>query len=121
MKNFVKTLALSAISLFCLTSCRFTAPSIEEEQTLLTEAGYAVTVTIGNEIDTEDQSTPLFMVIGIEECLYAKRDSDELYLLYFPSTEWASNANIFSNKLQQGQINEMIYLGTKQAIKDAKL
>lgn len=121
MKNLFKSTVLSAISLICLTSCRLTTPSIEKETRVLKEAGYALTVVSGSELDTEDKDTPVYLVSGIEDCLYAKQDSEEIYLLYFPTADRARNAVIPSHKYQQGRINELIYIGTKQAIKDAKL
>ena len=120
MKSPIKALAISSIFLFCLASCSFSAPSIKEEKGVLTEAGYTVTVTSGDDIDTTSKDTPLYGLVGVEDCLYAQKDSDEIYLIYFVSTSFASDSMIYT-KLKVGQINQLVYTGTAQAIKDAKL
>ena len=120
MRNLVKSLGLSLVALFALTSCRFNAPTIDEEKNHLTEAGYTVTLTSGEDIDNTNKDTPLYGLIGIEDCLYAQKDDNEIYLMWFSSIELASDLSI-STKLRTGQINEFVFAGTKQAIKDAKL
>ena len=118
MKHSMRFFALSAVAALILTGCRFTAPSAEEERGVLTEAGYTV-INLEEGDENADILTPL---IGVEECLYASKDSDEIYLIYFWSVDEASdNYSFIYSKLQVGQINELIYVGTSQAIKDAKL
>ena len=120
MRSLVKTLVLSFVALFSLTSCRFNTPTIEEEKGLMTEAGYTITLTTGEDVETNNKETPLYGLIGIESCLYAKKDSDEIYMMWFSSIEMASDL-MMNTKLRTGQINEFAYAGTAQAIKDAKL
>lgn len=119
MQNKIGLFSFLTISSILLCSCRFTAPSVEEEQGILTEAGYTVVLNP----TTDDSSSPLFFVTGTTDILYANKEKDEIYLFYFTSTDEASyNADFLHfPEFYSGQINELIYLGTKQAIKDAKL
>ena len=120
MNNLFRTIGLSLVALFSLPSCRISTPTIEEEQTLLGDAGYALTLITGDDIDTSDKNTPMFGLIGVQEVLHANKESDEIYLMWFSSIAMASDY-ILATKLKTGQINEMLYAGTAQAIKDAKL
>ena len=122
MRKSFGLFALATISTLALTACRFNAPTIEEERTWLTEAGYQVTVTSGNDVDTDNPDTPLFNMFLVSDCVYGSKDNDEIYLIYFNSINAASDAYTFmTTKLKSGQINELVYAGTSQAIKDAKL
>lgn len=118
MKHLMRFFALSTVAILTLTGCRFTAPSAEEERGWLTEAGYEVT----NLQDGDEHSDILIPLTSVEECLYASKESDEIYLIYFWSVDDASfNYSFVYSNLKMGQINELIYVGTSQAIKDAKL
>lgn len=122
MKSCLQRLAISVCALFSLVSCRFTAPTVEEAKTTLGEAGYAVTVKTSEEL-TDETEPFLSTITGIENCLHAKKEKDEIYLIYFFSIDWAEDEYSFINTdfERKGQINHLIYVGTKQAVKDAKL
>lgn len=118
MKNPVLKLAIPFAAIL-LTSCRLIAPSVEEEKTWLGEAGYSLAITDGN---VDDPDSPIYTTTGIDTCIHATKDTDEIYLIYFYSIEWAqSEYDFIYTNLNKGQINQLIYLGTSQAIKDAKL
>ena len=119
MTNKIGFVSLFAVSSMLLCSCRFTAPSAEEEKGVLEEAGYSVIVLD----DYDDEQHPVLQFCtGVNECLYGKKDKDEIYLIYFLSTQTAEdNYDFIYTNLKKGQINELVYVGTSQAIKDAKL
>jgi len=119
MQNKVSLFSLLTISSLLLCSCKFNAPSPEEEQGILEEAGYTVVLNP----TSDDSESPLFWVTGTTDTLYANKDKDEIYLFYFASIDEASYNSDFLNfpEYYSGQINELLYLGTKQAVKDAKL
>ena len=120
MKSRLPLLAFFAVPFLTLTSCTFSAPSPETAAQRLEDKEYTVTVTTGNDVDTSDPDTPLYNLMFVTDCVYGKKDSDEVYLIYFISTDEAEEqSNFIHSKLKQGQINEMIYVGTSQAIKDA--
>ena len=111
-----------AASSLLLCSCHFFAPSIETENDILVEAGYNTRLVSDSEIMDADENSPLFYITGVSNCLYANKGSDEIYLIYFLSIgEAETNYNYIYTKLEKGQINELVYCGTKQAVKDAKL
>ena len=122
MKNKLATFSVLAIASLALCSCSFVAPSIETEDQVLTEAGYDTHIMTDAEISDPEEGSPLMYATGVVDCLYAKKESDEIYLIYFFSIEEASyNIDFLYTTLTTGQINELVYAGTSRAIKDAKL
>ncbi|MCR5184814.1 MAG: hypothetical protein K6C32_01875 [Bacilli bacterium] len=121
MKSRLPLLAFAAIPFMAVTACTFfSSISPETAANNLREKEYEVTVTSGNDVDTSNPDTPLYNLSFVTDCVYGQKDSDEVYLIYFPSTDDAEDQmNFIHTKLKSGQVNEMIYVGTSQAIKDA--
>ena len=114
-------LSVSVISLFgcgLLNGIKF-----DEVKKNLETAGYEVVVMSGTEfVESQGEDYPFIMEHELEKCLYAVKGDEKLYLFVFISIDAASRNSdtIYSSSLQQGQINEVVYLTTKQAKKDAK-
>ena len=124
-KNLLKamTFVLLLASLFVLASCSFTTPTVEESKATLEAAGYTVTVRSGSEYTNSDDCEWPINDAELEYYLYAKKDSDEIYMFYFYTIDQAefNKDFIHYNGLLSGQSNELIYFATKQARKDANL
>ena len=119
MKRLSK-LTLLTIPAVLLTSCSLFAPSVETVEKNLRNANYEVTVTSGDDIDTDDSNTPLFNLMFVSDCVYGEKEKDVIWLIYFYSNDDASDAYDFMHSdYTMGLINELVYVGTSQAIKDA--
>ena len=120
----IRALSIAAMSFITLTSCTFIAPSVDEAKATLEEAGYTVYVNTGDKLDEDNSDSLLYNVIGVDDAVYGAKESDEIYLIYFFSIETASSEGDFittPDGMRKGQINKLVYIGTPQAIKDAKL
>ncbi len=107
-----------------LTSCRFVPPTVAEATSTLEEAGYTVDLSEGTGKYGDDSSHFLFTVSSVDEVLHGEKGEDEIYLIYFYSIDDASFEYDFiftPNGYTKGSINNMVYVGTPQAVKDAKL
>ena len=104
-----------------LESCK--AISKDDAKTNLEGAGYKVLIMTGDEYEESDENTFAITSLALEYYLYAEKDADKIYIYFFYSIDDASNNEPFINHdgLSSGQNNNVIYYGTKQAIKDAKL
>lgn len=119
----VSALLVFVVLLLTASSCRLKRLSIDEAKSNLESAGYTVTVRDGSEYANSEDNNFVLMASELDQYLYAKKGDDEIHLFYFFSIEQAeSNYDFISiRELTTGQNNELIYCGTKQAIKDAKL
>ena len=119
------TLFLFALSAFCFGGCGlFKSISLEEAKSNLESAGYEVTVMSGDDfVDLDDNGFPTITSSELKNYLYAVKGEDLIHIFFFYTTDDASdNADfIDAPKLLRGQTNEVVYLGTKQAQKDAKI
>lgn len=111
-----------ALSLFFVTGCSlFKGIKLDEVQTNLKNAGYTVTVMTGVEyVETED-AVPAIASYELEKYLYAVKGEDKIHIFFFDTIDTASFNSDFINfsGMLGGQHNEVIYCGTRQAIKDA--
>ena len=126
MKKIVKLFIILFIGLFAmvLVGCRFAPLSIEEAKTNLENAGYEVTIIDGSTfVESEDNPYMFLISAELENYLVATKDQEEIHLYFFYTTNQASDNYSFMNdpKLSSGQNNQLVYFGTKQAIKDAGL
>ena len=128
MKKTVSALlivaTLLAIAALAMTGCAlFKSITPEEAKTKLEEAGYQVSIMTGKEYVETDDAIPALSDIDLEYFLYAIKGNEVIYLFFFDSVDSASdNANfIFDSGLTSGQSNNVVYLATKQARKDAGL
>lgn len=125
MKLTIKSLMLViALLLFVgLFGCRLTSISVEEAKSNLEAAGYEVRLVEGSEwADSEENPYPTIMSTELDKYLEAKKDDEVIYMYFFYFTDDASNNYTFMNsKYTSGQNNNLVYFGTKQAIKDAGL
>ena len=115
---------LSAFSAFSFVGCGlFKSIKLDEAKANLENAGYAVTVMTGEEyVETEDAVSAITSS-ELAEYLYAVKGGDEIRLFFFYTIDDASfNSDfiVFNGQLG-GQSNEVLYRGTRQAIKDAGL
>ena len=115
----VSFLALSVIS---FAGCSlFTGIDLEEVKGNLENAGYTVNVMTGDEYVETDDAVLTITSAELEKYLYAVKGEDEIHIFFFINIDTASfNSDfIYINGLLGGQHNEVIYRGTRQAIKDA--
>lgn len=111
-----------ALSVLFVAGCSlFKGINLDEVKTNLKNAGYTVTVLTGNEyVETEDAVSAIASY-ELENYLYAVKGEDKIHIFFFDSIDTASFNSDFINfsGLLGGQSNEVIYRGTRQAIKDA--
>ena len=117
---------LSAVIIASFAGCDlFKSISLDEVQANLKEAGYEVTVLTGKEyVESEDKKYDTIMEFELNNYLYAVKGKEEIHMYFFASTDIASyyeDSMTIGSTLYTGQSNELVYLGTKQARKDAKL
>ena len=115
----VATLLLTVCAVSFM-GCRLSSMSLDEAKSNLKEAGYEVTVMTAQEY-VEAGNDDYF---GLETYLYAVKGSDKIYMYFFNTVDNASDSSTFitgGSGLYSGQNNELVYLATKQARKDAKL
>ena len=98
--------------------------SFDDAKTNLENAGYTVVVMTGEEyVETED-AYPTILSTELVKCLHAVKGNEEIRIFVFNSVDHASDNYSFmsDNKLTTtGQSNEVVYLATKQAKKDAQI
>ncbi len=124
MKKIMLKTPLIILALFIfivLTSCK--AISKDEANTNLLNAGYKVEIMDGDEFEESDENKFLIFGFELEYYLYAEKDEDEIHMFFFISIDAASENEpfIYYDGLKGGQINNLVYYGTKQAIKDAQI
>ena len=125
MKKIISiSLAVIVISLSVLfvAGCSlFTGIKLDEVKTNLENAGYTVNVMTGDEYVETDDAVLAISAAELNKFLYAVKGEDEIYIFFFTDMSTASfNSDfIYINGLLGGQHNEVIYRGTRQAIKDA--
>ena len=111
-----------ALSLLSVTGCSlFKGINLDEVKTNLKNAGYTVTVMTGDEYVETDDAVPAIASYELEKYLYAVKGEDEIHVFFFDTIDTASfNSDFINfNGMLGGQHNEVIYRGTRQAIKDA--
>lgn len=120
-------LIVVVLTLACLLcSCNlFKSVSAADAETNLKNAGYDVTpMTAAQYLASEDADEFIFES-ELDAYIYAKKGDDVIYMFFFTSTQNASNnydrMSTDFISLTSGQSNELVYFGTKQAIKDAGL
>ena len=122
-KTLFKILSIfvSKILLLQLASCK--GITKDDAKANLEGAGYKVLIMTGDEYEESDENTFTITSLELEYYLYAEKDADKIYIYFFYSIDDASNNEPFINHngLSSGQNNNVIYYGTKQAIKDAKI
>ena len=125
MKKIISALLIVtvlALSVIYFAGCSlFTGIQLDEVKANLENAGYAVTILTGDEyVETED-AVPAIGSSELEKFLYGVKGEEEIYIFFFNSINTASfNSDFIHIKnLLGGQHNEVIYRGTRQAIKDA--
>ncbi|MBO4353860.1 MAG: hypothetical protein J5860_02845 [Clostridia bacterium] len=117
----VSFLALMIVS---VTGCNLFKPiDIDEVKTTLKNAGYTVTVMTGDEYVETDGAVAAIGAYELEKYLYAVKGEDVIHIFFFVDISTASFNSDFINfdNMLGGQNNEVIYRGTRQAIKDAGL
>ena len=117
----VSFLALMIVS---VTGCNLFKPiDIDEVKTTLKNAGYTVTVMTGDEYVETDGAVAAIGAYELEKYLYAVKGEDVIHIFFFVDINTASFNSDFINfdNMLGGQNNEVIYRGTRQAIKDAGL
>lgn len=121
----IMCLVVALMALFALTSCSFFGLSCDQARTNLEEAGYNVTVIDGMDFDYESCPVYSATIIGseIDKYLVAEKGDDVIYMWFFYFLDDASDEYTFmSHKtFKSGQNNNVVYFGTKQAIKDSKI
>lgn len=114
-----------AISVVSLASCDlFKSIELDEMKANLEAAGYTVTVMSGLEYVQRDDAFPTIMSSELSDYLYAVKGDEEIHVFFFYSTEDASDNYDFinyNNLRNKGQNNNVAYIGTSQAVKDAKI
>ena len=123
--SLVLVIALFAvIATVSFAGCNlFKSISLDEAKANLEGAGYTVTVMTGKEFVESDRETYTIMESELENYLYAVKGSDEIHMFFFYTINDAERNYDFisDSKLLEGQKNEVVYLATKQARKDAKV
>ena len=117
----VSFLALMIVS---VTGCNLFKPiDIDEVKTTLKNAGYTVTVMTGDEYVETDGAVAAIGAYELEKYLYAVKGEDVIHIFFFVDISTASFNSDFINfdNMLGGHNNEVIYRGTRQAIKDAGL
>ena len=111
-----------ALSVLFVAGCSlFTGIKLDTVNTNLKDAGYTVTVLTGDEYVETDDAVLAISAAELNKFLYAVKGEDEIYIFFFTDINTASlNSDfIIINGMLGGQHNEVIYRGTRQAIKDA--
>ena len=125
MKKIISALLIVtvlALSIISFAGCSlFTGIQLDEVKANLENAGYTVNIMTGDEyVETED-AVPAIGASELDKFLYAVKGEEEIYIFFFYTIDNASfNSDFINiNNLLGGQHNEVIYRGTRQAIKDA--
>ena len=126
MKNAFRITVVLLLLFVALTlsSCGlFKSITVEDAKANLKAAGYEITVMSGEEYVDSSSEYPTIMSSELETYVYGKKGEDEIQLFFFYYINDASSNYSFMNnsKLLGGQSNELVYFGTRQAIKDAGL
>ena len=125
MKFLVKSLfvVVFVFIISTLFSCSLMGLSKDDAKKNLEDAGYDVTVIDGNTYTDSDDNTYFLVSTELEYYLYAKKGEEEIYMYFFYTIDQASSYYTFmtNSKLKSGQNNNVVYFGTKQAIKDSKI
>ena len=128
MKKITKRLLSFVFALVLvveLASCGlFKSVTKEEAKSNLETAGYTVTVVEGS-VYAESEDNEFMLTAGeLDTYMYAVKGEDKIKLFFFYTIDQASLNSEFMNNfdgLLSGQSNELVYFGTRQAIKDAGL
>ena len=117
---------ITAVSVGFFAGCGlFNTVTYDEAVSNLKGAEYTVTEMTSEQFFASDMTNkfPTITEAELERFIYANKGDNEIYLFFFVSVNAASNNYTFISEknLQGGQSNEIVYLGTKQAIKDAGL
>ena len=114
-----------AISVVSLVSCDlFKSIELDETKANLEAAGYTVTVMSGLEYVQRDDAFPTIISSELSDYLYAVKGDEQIKIFFFYSIDDASDNYDFmqDNDLnRKGQNNNVVYLATSQAAKDAKV
>lgn len=114
-----------AISVFSFASCDlFKSIELDETKANLEAAGYTVTVISGEDYVQRDDAVPSIMSSELSDYLYAVKGDEEIHVFFFYSIDDASDNYDFinyNNLRNKGQNNNVVYIGTSQAVKDAKI
>ena len=119
--SFMFTLVL----VFALTSCGlFKSVTKEEAKANLEAAGYTVNVIEGSVYAESEDNEFMLTASELETYMYAVKGEDKIKMFFFYTVNEASFNSEFMHNfdgLLSGQANELVYFGTRQAIKDAGL
>ena len=121
IKSSLLVIVLSLIIM--LAGCRLKSLPLNEAKSILEEKGYAVRVVEGSEFTESSENKFNLFASELENYLEARKDDDVIYMYFFYFIDNASSNYQFMSEpnLRAGQLNELVYFGTKQAIKDAGL
>lgn len=108
---------------FVLPGCNIFGVSEDQAKENLVAAGYELEVLDGATYCNSDQNQFNLFETDLVTYIHATKGDDEIYLFYFWSIDDASfNYGFMSMRgLRSGQSNELVYFGTKQAVKDCGL
>ena len=122
-KIILKISLLFAAILFIINLASCKSISKDDAKANLEGAGYKVEIMDGDEYSDSDKNEFAITSIDLEYYLFATKDSEQIHIFFFISTDAASNNEPFISfsNLSSGQTNNVLYYGTKQAIKDAKI
>lgn len=122
-KVIFKLFSIIAILLLMIQLASCKSISKDDAKANLENAGYTVTVMDGNEFADSDKNSFTIMSSELDYYLYAEKDSEKIHIFFFVTIEQADNnmSFIHYDLPSSGQINNVIYYGTKQAVKDAKI
>ena len=113
------------LSVFSFASCDlFKSIELDETKANLEAAGYTVTVISGEDYVQRDDAFPTIISSELSDYLYAVKGDEQIKIFFFYSTDDASDNYDFmqDNDLnRKGQNNNVVYLATSQAAKDAKV
>lgn len=119
--SFMFTLVL----VFALASCGlFKSVTKEEAKANLEAAGYTVNVIEGSAYAESEDNEFMLTASELETYMYAVKGEDKIKMFFFYTVNEASFNSEFMHNfdgLLSGQANELVYFGTRQAIKDAGL
>lgn len=125
MKKIVYALLIITVLTLTVVSfagCNlFKGIDLDETKTNLENSGYTVIVLTGDEYVEKEDAVPAIGSYELNNYLYAVKGEEEIHIFFFVSIDAASYESDFINikNLLGGQNNEVVYRGTRQAIKDA--
>ena len=122
-KTIIALLVVTVLTAVSLAGCSlFNNTSFDDAKKNLDAAGYAITELTGEEYVNTPDAQPSVSSANLERYVHAVKGDDEIHIFLFTSINAASNEYTFmqTDGLLGGQVNQVVYYGTKQARKDAK-